>query len=243
MVQIFALNNEAKPLTDERVRRAINYAIDKQEIIDTAFYGWGEPSGSPLIPGLKRIYEFSLANPYPADEVKAKALLAEAGYEKGFNLEITVPSNYTMHVDTAQVIVNQLSKVGINATIRLVDWATWLADVYRGRKYEATIISFDGSSVPLSPRSFLGRYVSTAGGNLINFKNADYDRVYGQALKENEEGARYSLYKQAQRIVSDNAASVFIQDIMSFKVFRKNFKGALNYPMAVIDFSTVYRTN
>ncbi|AEF82498.1 ABC transporter substrate-binding protein [Leadbettera azotonutricia] len=243
MVQLFALNNKAKPLDDERVRKAINYAVDKKEIIDTAFYGWGQPSGSPLIPGFRNIYESSLANPYPTDEAKAKALLAEAGYEKGFNLEITVPSNYTMHIDTAQVIVNQLGKVGINATIRLVDWATWLSDVYRSRKYEATIISFDGSGVPLSPRSFLGRYVSTAGGNLINFNNADYDSIYKLALKEGEEGARYSLYKQAQRVISDNAASVFIQDIMSFKVYRNGFKGALSYPLAVIDFSTIYWAN
>lgn len=243
MVQLFALNNEVKPLDDERVRKAINYAIDIREIIDTAFYGWGAPSGSPLIPGLGNIYESSLANPYPADEARARALLAEAGYAKGFPLEITVPSNYTMHVDTAQVIVNQLGRVGIDATIRLVDWAAWLSEVYRGHKYEATIISFDGSGVPLSARSFLGRYVSTAGGNLINFKNGDYDRVYAQALKETDEKARYGLYKQAQRIISDNAASVFIQDIMSFKVYRKGFKGAVNYPLAVIDFSTVYREN
>jgi peptide/nickel transport system substrate-binding protein len=243
MVQLFALNNDFKPLDDIGVRRAINYAVDAAEIIDTAFYGWGEPSGSPLIPGLKNYYESSLRNPYPKDTGKAKALLAVAGYRDGFPLEITVPSNYTMHVDTAQVIINQLAKVGIRATIRLMDWSTWLSEVYRGRKFEATIISFDGSSVPLSPRSFLGRYVSSSGSNFVNFRNSDYDVVYNAALKESDSARRTALYKEAQNIISEYAASVYIQDIMSFKVFASGFAGAVNYPLNVVDFSTIYRTD
>ncbi|MDR1862908.1 MAG: ABC transporter substrate-binding protein [Treponema sp.] len=242
-VQLFALNNSVKPLDNTAVRQAVSYAVDPAEIIDTAFYGWGEPSGSPLIPGLKNYYESSLRNPYPKDTGKAKALLAAAGYRDGFPLEITVPSNYTMHVDTAQVIVNQLAEVGIKAAIRLTDWSTWLSDVYRGRKFEATIISFDGSSVPLSPRSFLGRYVSTSGSNFINFNNSEYDRLYNAALTESDGARRTALYKRAQRVISEYAASVYIQDIMSFKVFAPGFAGAVNYPLHVVDFSTIYRTD
>jgi peptide/nickel transport system substrate-binding protein len=243
MVQLFALNNSVKPLDDIRVRKAISHAVDAAEIIDTAFYGRGEPSGSPLIPGLRSYYESSLRNPYPKDTQKAKALLAEAGLGNGFSLEITVPSNYTMHVDTAQVIVNQLAEIGVRASIRLTDWNSWLSEAYRGRKFEATIISFDGSSVPLSPRSFLGRYVSNAGSNFINFTNAGYDRVYGAALKESDGAKRTALYKEAQAIISENAASVYIQDIMSFKVFASGFAGAVNYPFNAVDFSTIYRAD
>jgi peptide/nickel transport system substrate-binding protein len=174
-VHMLALNNGVKPLDDLRVRQAINYAVDVPEIIETAFYGKGEPSGSPLIPGLRYYYEPSLANPYPADLNRARQLLAAAGYGNGFPLEITVPSNYTMHIDTAQVAVNQLKRIGITATIKLADWATWLSEVYRGRQYEATIISLDANNT--SPRSFLSRYRSDAGSNFINFKNEAYDRA------------------------------------------------------------------
>jgi peptide/nickel transport system substrate-binding protein len=145
-----------------------------------------------------------------------------------------------MHVDTAQVIVNQLAAAGINATIRLVDWATWLADVYRGRKYQATIVSLDDSGIPLTPRSFLGRYLSTSSSNFVGFKNADYDRVYNAAISEADETRRGALYREAQKIISGNAASVYIQDIYSFKVFTKGrYSGMLNYPLYVIDFSTI----
>jgi peptide/nickel transport system substrate-binding protein len=240
-VQLLALNNGVKPLDDLRVRQAINYAVDVPEIIDTAFYGRGEPSGSPLIPGLSYYYESSLANPYPADPARARQLLAEAGYGNGFSLEITVPSNYTMHVDTAQVLVNQLRKIGINPSIKLVDWATWLSDIYRGRQYEATIISLDGNNT--SPRSFLSRYLSNAGSNFLNFKSDAYDRVYREAQIEGDEAKRVALYQEAQRIISENAASVYIQDIRSFQAFpRGRFAGVVHYPLYAVDFSTMYRT-
>jgi peptide/nickel transport system substrate-binding protein len=239
-VQLLALNNAAPPLDDVRVRQAISYALDIPQIIDTAFYGRGEVSGSPLIPGLTAYYEDSLRNPYPRDEGRAKRLLADAGLVSGFSLEISVPSNYTMHVDTAQVIVNQLKAVGINASIRLVDWATWLSDVYRGRKYQATIVSLDDSGVPLTPRSFLGRYLSGSGSNFVNFNNPEYDRVYNAAVSEPDETKRIALYKEAQRIISGSAASVYMQDIYNFKVFTKGrYSGVLNYPLYVIDFSTI----
>jgi len=240
MVQLLALNNAQKPFDDERLRKALNYALDVKGIIEAAFYGHGEPSGSPLIPGLKNIYNESLRDPYPRDIEKAKALMREAGFPNGFSLEITVPSVYTMHVDTAQVIVSQLSEAGINASIRLVDWGTWLSEVYFGRKYQATIISLDANTV--SPRSFLFRYVSGDNGNFINYKNPEYDRVYKAALLEPDEKKRIALYKECQRIISESAASVFIQDILGFRAFAADrFGGVVNYPLYVIDFATMYR--
>jgi peptide/nickel transport system substrate-binding protein len=244
MVQLLALNNGVKPLDDVRVRQAVNYAVDIQEIIDTAFYGQGKPSGSPLIPGLSLYYEQSLANPRPRDLDKARSLLSGAGWGDGgrrLSLEITVPSNYTMHVDTAQVIANQLGKIGISVSIRQIDWAAWLSDVYRGRKYQATVISLDAATV--SPRGFLSRYRSGADSNFINFHSAEFDRIYDAAVAEPDEEKRIALYKEAQRIVSANAASVFIQDIMGFKAFRRGaFGGVLNYPVYVNDFASMYRT-
>jgi peptide/nickel transport system substrate-binding protein len=237
-VQLLALNNDVKPLDDIRVRRAVNYAVDVREIIDTAFSGRGEPSGSPLIPGLGKYYNRDLINPYPYDPERARSLLREAGLAEGFSLEITVPSNYTMHVDTAQVIVNQLARIGVKATIHLVDWAGWLSDVYRGRKYQATIISLDAANS--SPRMFLSRYLSTGGSNFINFKNADYDRVYQASLSESDEARRIFLYREAQRIISDSAASVYIQDIYSFRAFPKGrYTNILSYPLFVADFASI----
>jgi peptide/nickel transport system substrate-binding protein len=241
MVHLLALNNAAPPLDDIRVRKAINYGIDVQGIIDTAFYGKGEPSGSPLIPGLTAYYEKSLANPYPVDSEKALSLLKEAGYGDGqkLSLEITVASVYTMHVDTAQVIADQLSKIGINVSIKLVEWPAWLSDVYFGRKYQATIISLDSPNV--SPRSFLSRYRSDANSNFINYSSAGFDKVFDAILVETDEDKRIALYKEAQRIISADAASVYIQDILGFRALLAGaYGGVLNYPLYVVDFAAMY---
>ena len=243
MVQLLALNNAAAPLDDIRVRRAINYGIDIQGIIDTAFYGKGKPSGSPLIPGLALYYDQSLADPYPFDPEKARLLLAEAGYGgRSLPLEIIVPSVFTMHIDTAQVIASQLAKIGINVSIQLVDWATWLSVVYRDRNYQATIISLDSPTV--SPKNFLYRYRSGDASNFINFNSADFDRVYGEILVEADESRRIALYKEAQQVISANAAAVYIQDIIGFRAFRAGaYGGVLNYPLYVVDFASMYAIN
>jgi len=242
MVQLLVLNNAAAPLNDIRVRQALNYSIDIQGIIDTAFYGKGAPSGSPIIPGLAVYYEQSLLDPYPLDRERALSLLTQAGYGEGgrkLSLEITVPSNYTMHVDTAQVIADQLDKTGIDVTIKLVDWATWLSDVYQKRNYQATIISID--SLYVSPKGFLFRYYSGEDSNFFNFSSADFDRIYNTILAETSEEKRIALYKEAQRIISANAANVYIQDIVEFKVFRAGaYGGVLNYPLYVNDFASMY---
>ncbi|GHT77123.1 diguanylate phosphodiesterase [Spirochaetia bacterium] len=239
-IQLLALNNAAGPLKDLRVRQALNYAVDRQGIIDAAFFGLGEPWGSPLIPGLSKYTDPTLKNPYPVDIPKAKTLLAAAGYPDGFPLEITVPSVYVMHVDTAQVIISQLAKVGVTARIKLVDWPTWQSETFMGRRYEATVISVDSSNI--SPRSFLARYQSEAMDNFVNFKSPAYDKVYSALLVETDEAKRIDLYKQAQRIISEEAASVYIQDIQSYGVYPAGVGGVFSYPQYVTDYAPVYRT-
>jgi len=238
-VHLMALNNSAAPLDDPRVRRALNYGIDIQGIIDAAFFGLGVPSGSPIIPGLSVYYDDSLS--YPYDPQTARALLAEAGYnsERRFQFEITVPSNYTMHVDTAQVIAGQLEKIGVDTSIKLVDWPTWLSDVYGDRNYMATIISVDSAVV--SPKNFLSRYQSKAGGNFFNYKSAEFDALYASILTETDEAKRIQLYKDAQRVITGDAANVYIQDIFYYRAFRSGaYSGVLNYPLYVIDFASIY---
>jgi len=240
-VQLLALNNASAPLDDLRVRQALNYGIDVQNIIDSAFFGMGKPSRSPIIPGLTLYYQDSLEYPYNPE--RARSLLAQAGFDGQNNkltLEITVPSSYTMHVDTAQVIADQLEKIGMTVNIKLVDWNTWLSDVYSARKYQSTIISLDSPNV--SPKSFLSRYHSNAGNNFINFKNADFDGIFNSILSEKNENERIRLYKAAQRAITENAASVYIQDIFYFFVMRGGlFSGVLNYPLYVIDFASISR--
>jgi peptide/nickel transport system substrate-binding protein len=239
-VQQLNLNNAFKPFDNIKVRKAISYAVDPDEIIKTVVYGKGVRVGTPIIPGLKAYFDSSLTFAYKKDLGKAKKLLSDAGYPKGFSFTITVPSNYRVHVDTAQVIVNQLKNIGIKAAIKQVDWATWLSNVYMGKQYEATIISVDGVNV--SPRSYLQRYVSTSANNFINYKNPEYDMLFKKAMSESNPAKRIELYKQAQRMLSKDAASVYIQDISALTALKKNIAGFTSYPLYVFDASALYYT-
>ena len=114
MVQIFALNNSVEPLNDKRVREAINYAISRDDVISITMDGAGEPLTTAMSPAMGSYYDTSLDSRFGQNIDKAKSLLAEAGYPDGFDLIITVPSNYLVHVNTAVELKSELSAVGIN---------------------------------------------------------------------------------------------------------------------------------
>ena len=240
-VQMLALNNAAAPFSDIRVRKALCYLIDADKIIEAVNYGYGVKVGSGLIPALTTYYDASLANTYKRDVAKARALLAEAGYADGFSFTITVPSVYTVHVRTAEVILNQLAEAGIKAAIKQVDWPTWLQNTYKGRQFEATIISLDGSLA--YPTAFLSRYQSGAHNNFINYASAAYDEAYTKAVTTTDEAERTAYFKQAQKILTEEAASVFIEDIATLTVYSKKFEGVRNYPLYALDFSAIHRAN
>lgn len=238
-VQLLALNNSVAPFDDVRVRQALSYAVNSDEVIETVNYGYGVKLGSGLIPGLTAFYDESLASVYDTDVEKAKQLLTEAGYPDGFEFTIRVPSVYQVHVDTASVIVNELSQIGVTAKIELVDWATWLENVYTNRDYEATIISLDGSIA--SPTAFLSRYVSTAHNNFVNFASDDYDEAYAAAVAAIEETERVDAFRRCQQILNEEAASVYIQDISNILVYSDRFDGYVGYPLYAVDFSVIYQ--
>ncbi len=238
-VQGLYLNNAVKPLDDPLVRQALSYAIDKQAILDLAFDGHGTLVGSSMFPAFKKYFMEELTNYYEYDPAKAKELLKEAGYENGFELEITVPSNMQQHVDTAQVIVEQLQAVGITATINQVEWNTWLEDVYRGRKYQTTIVSFDAHGVAAS--DMLARFQSDNGKNISNFASEAYDKAYKAAVSTTDDAAQTESFKECEKILTEEAANVYIQDVASFVAMGSDFYGYEFYPLYVADFSKIFK--
>ncbi|MBR3053496.1 MAG: ABC transporter substrate-binding protein, partial [Firmicutes bacterium] len=181
-----------------------------------------------------------LTDYYTPDPEKAKALLKEAGYENSLEFTINVPSNMPQHVDTAQVIVEQLKAVGVNAKINQVEWATWLDETYKGRKFEATVVGMDAHGVAAS--DLLARFNSSSSKNFINFSNADYDAAYQKAISTTDDAAQTEAFKECERILTEQAANVYIQDVASFVVMQNNVDGYEYYPLYVMDLSKIYFT-
>lgn len=244
LVQALYLDNAEPPFDDIRVRQALCYAIDKQQVIDLAGDGHGFAVGSSMYPAFGKYFDESLTDYYQPDIGKALELLAEAGYDQSDPLQftITVPSNYTPHVDAAQVIVNLLDQLGgaVKAEIEQVEWATWYSDVYQGRQFEATVCGMDAST--LTGSAMLSRFASDSAKNFIGFDNADYDAAYASALATTDDAEQVEHFLECQTILTEQAASVYIQDLADFVVMQANVEGYQFYPLYVMDLSGVYKT-
>ena len=235
IVQAMYLNNAYGPLQDVRVRQALCYAVDRQAILDLVSDGKGSILGSSMYPAFGKYYN-DLSNYYTQDIEKAKSLLAEAGYPNGFDLTITAPANYQIHVDTAQVIAEQLKAIGVNCSIDTVEWSTWLEKVYQNRDYEATVVGFDTSSA-MTAQSLLARFESTSGKNVCNFSFPEYDKVYADAIAATDEGVQIACYKECQEALCQQAAAVYIQDPCDLVAMRSGISGYTFYPIYVMDLS------
>lgn len=240
LIQALYLNNAEAPFDDVKVRQALCYAVNRQEVLDMVADGKGTIIGSSMFPAFEKYYMPELADLYPQDVQKAKELLAEAGYPDGFDMTISVPNNYQQHIDTAQVLVEQLKQIGVNAEIQLIEWDSWLSDVYADRNFQSTVVGIDAAY--LSGRALLERFASDAEKNFINYSNPQYDSLYEQVKKSTDDSEQINLYKQMETLLAEDAANVYIQDMAAEVVLRKGYGGYVFYPLYVQDMAKIYKT-
>lgn len=238
LVQALYLNSAVAPFDDVRVRQALCYATDKQAMIDLAFDGYGIPLGTSMFPSFSKYYDDSLTDYYPHDVAKARELLAEAGYPNGFEMSITVPSNYSPHVNTAEVLAEQLKEVGIQAKILPVEWNSWLSDVYTNRQFQSTVIGLESNN--MTARKLLDRFASTAANNFTNYSNPEYDEILARAISSVDDAEQTEAYRQLERILTETAANVYLQDMADLVAVRNGLNGLTFYPIYVLDVSTLY---
>lgn len=230
-VQIFSLNNKIAPFDDVRVRKAINMAINKDEIITAVMGGNGIKLETNMSPVMKKYCIDNIGETQSIE--KAKELLKESGHTN-FSFTIKVPSNYPMHVNTAQIIAEQLKAIGLTVKIETIEWTTWLSEVYSGRKYEATIVGLSGK---LDPYSILRRYTSDYKNNFFNFEDAEYDKLIETAKNSSKDEIIIESYKKAQEILRDKQAAIYIMDPKLITSLDKKISGFEYYPLPYINFA------
>lgn len=237
LVQALYLNNAEAPFDNVKVRQALCYAIDPAEIMLFVSDGKGTEIGSSMFPAFGKYYMEELNDTYNQDLDKAKQLLSEAGYPDGFSFDITVASNYTQHVDTAQVLSDEFAKIGVTANIKLVEWDSWLSDVYNDRKFQSTVVGVDASSLTAS--ALLQRFTSDSSKNFINYSNPAYDEAFTKAKTATDDDEKTKYYKECERILSEDAANVYIQDLPEFVAISNKFTGYEFYPLYVQDIAKI----
>lgn len=236
-IQLIAINNKTAPFDKVQVRQALNYAVDKQAVIDTAQFGIGVPIGTHLAPVSD--YYIDLTNKYPYDPNQAKQLLADAGFPNGFSTTLILPQPYDYHIRNGQVVADMLAKVGIKVTLQTMEWGTYLTQVYNGRQYALTALGHTGR---LDPDAFMNRYVSTAPENYMNYNNPKYDQLTAQAAVETDVKKRHDLYAQMETLLADDAAAIYLLAPTSTVVTQKSVMGWTVFPIDIYDLRTVWKS-
>ena len=226
---ILAMNNARKPFSDVRVRRALTHALDKGEILTGAMFGMGRVLGSnvdPLNP-----YFVDLAGAMPHDPVKARKLLAEAGYPNGFDAVLRVSPQYYYTVRAGEIIVSQLQKVGVRVRIEQIEWGQWLARVWREADYDLTIIGH------------------AEAWDIANYANPKYyyrydSKPFQELFQKSEvtldDKARRDLYVQMQKLLVEDAPAVWLFMHPRLAVTRKGVQGVWkDLPLPASDLSEV----
>ena len=210
------LNMKEGPFTDQRVRQAVNYAVDKEAIANNVLEGTATVAEGPIPAAFGWAYNPDVA-PYPHDPEKAKALLAEAGVAEGTKLKFLVTEGGSGMLDPvamATAIQADLAAVGLDAEIQTYEWNTFLGEVNpglegKGDMAEMAWMTSDPDTLPfLTLRT--AAMPDQGGFNSGYYSNPDVDALLEAARVATDQAARADAYKQVQQIVHDDAPWLFV---------------------------------
>ena len=202
-------------MADKRVRQAVNYAIDKQSLVENVLQGTADIAAGPIPPAFAWAYNADVA-PYPFDPEKAAALLKEAGAE-GAEVTFYVTEGGSGMLDPIPMgaaIQADLAKVGLDVKIETYEWNTFLAEVNPGLEGKADMAEMawmtnDPDTLPyLALRT--GAWPDEGGFNSGYYSNPEVDRLLEAARVSTDEAERAKLYKEMQVIVHDDAPWAFV---------------------------------
>lgn len=228
-VAYVGLTNTRGPLKEKLVRQALNYAVDKQSLIDAFYAGAADPAINPMPPVVAGYNEE--IEDYPYDPEKAKELLKEAGYEDGFEMELwamPVPRPYMPDGQKiAEALQANFADIGVKAKIVSYEWGTYLEKANKGEA-DSFLLGWTGDNGDAD--NFL--YVlldedSIGSNNYTYYKNSEVHELLTKAQASADQDEREALYKEAQEIIKDDAPwipLVHSRPILAGKAGVTNFK-------------------
>lgn len=227
-------NLKHKPFDDIRVRKAINYAIDKQEIIDGVYLGLGINIASPYKPGTR--WSNPDLQPYSYDPNKAKALLKEAGFidsdgdgildrdGKPFSFEIITNQNKERE-KSAVLIQRRLKDVGIDVQIRAIEWASFISRFIKTGDFDAVVL---GWSLGLDPDQFSIWHSSQnqpGQFNFIGYNNPQIDQLLEQGRLEMDIDKRTKIYHEFAKVLLEDSPIIYLSAGYGLSAIHKRVKG------------------
>lgn len=233
------LNTSRPPLNDVRVRQALNYAVDKERLCKVLMRGLAKPSDSPLS---SMTFGYFSTGGYPYDPNKAKQLLKEAGYEN-LKLELITPKGrYLNDYETAVAIQGMLKEVGVTVDVKPMEWGSYVSKILSRKPedwdYQMFLLGWapgtaEGHQVlfPLFHSSNrMDSPNTTMPYNNYFYSNPNVDELIQKIGLEIDEKKLLEYFKEAQKIVVQDAPWIFLYEMNIAAVMRKELQGVKIYP-------------
>ena len=215
LAMVIPINTSQPPLSDLRMRQALSLAIDRQRVLDEA-YGGGIPIntfmdyGDPYYP--------ALASRYSYDPQRAVAIIRRNNLQLDKELELTVPQNFEPHIRAAEIYQQMWRAIDIEVVLNLVDWPTWIGEVYSNANYELSVIGHTGR---LDPHARFLEYGYT------NWNNAELIQLVLEAQQTVTFERRKELYSRALAIMAEELPFIFVGTNYRYVVTRSNVQGLI----------------
>ena len=218
-------NLRKAPFNNPKLREAIALAVNKQELIDLLFFSHGRACYGPFMPGTD-VYPKDF-KPQKYNPQKAKEILKELGYTKQnpLTFTITTNSNNEIRVNAAEIIQQQLLKVGIKVKIRVLEWQAFLNTVVFPRNFEAVLLGWGLSLIPDASSIWHSKSDKKGGFNFIGYHNKEVDRLIDLAKSKVEPKEFNKIYRKIFKLIVKDNPYIFLYIPNSITAVSKRVKG------------------
>ncbi len=193
------VNCNEEPFDSRDARLALEYTIDKQEVMEAALYGEGQVATSPATP--ESDWEHPSLQPREQDFEKAQEHLEAAGYPDGFEASFQIPEQYNDQVTAAEIIQSSAAQVGIDLDIQRITWSNWLSDVFTDQDFQATTSSYLALWFP--DASYHRPFHSDGAFFFTGWEDDEYNDLIDEARTMYDMDDRAPLYHEAAEILKE----------------------------------------
>lgn len=201
------MNNTEPPFDDPDFRKAIDFCIDKQALVDGALFGNGEPTASPSFPN--SAFRNEDLSPREQDFDRAAELFEQSQYDVGeFDLTFKVTTNYPWHVDAATIMQQSFQQAGLSVEIQQLQWSDWLSQVWANGDFTLSMVNFFTFWEPAYLYTSL--WTSDGSFNFRGYASDEYDQTVAEAAQASSREEAIPLYQEAQAIVHEDVPDVML---------------------------------
>jgi peptide/nickel transport system substrate-binding protein len=233
----FELNLAAEPFNNKSLRQAVAYALDRDQILTTVFFGLGAVSNGPISPPLPP-YDKSYTA-FTHDIAKAKAMLAAGSKPQGFSFDMLITADSPQNQQEGELIKDELKDAGITVNLVPEQFPKQVDDAQK-HNFQATLQGWSGRIDP--DGNTYNQFHTGGGNNDMQYSSTQADQLLDQGRATFDPEKRIGIYKQLNKIVADDVAWVFINHGVAIELHSPRIKNYTLIADNIQRWATVWKT-